>query len=106
MKVGTVLKGTVETLQNYGAFVKLENGLSGLVHVSQISQKRIKMPSDVLTVGDEVEVKVIGIKDGKISLSMKALEEAIQEEEEVKVEIPKSEDIGTSLGDLFKNIQL
>ena len=106
MKVGTVLKGTVETLQNYGAFVKLENGLSGLVHVSQISQKRVKMPSDVLTVGDEVEVKVIGIKDGKISLSMKALEEAIQEEEEVKVEIPKSEDIGTSLGDLFKNIQL
>ena len=73
MEVGTVLKGTVETLQNYGAFVKLENGLSGLVHVSQISQKRVKMPSDVLTVGDEVEVKVIGIKDGKISLSMKAL---------------------------------
>ena len=71
LKVGTVLKGTVETLQNYGAFVKLENGLSGLVHVSQISQKRVKMPSDVLTVGDEVEVKVIGIKDGKISLSMK-----------------------------------
>ena len=79
MKVGTVLKGTVETLQNYGAFVKLENGLSGLVHVSQISQKRVKMPSDVLTVGDEVEVKVIGIKDGKISLSMKALEAADEE---------------------------
>ncbi len=58
----------------------------------------------MLNVGDEVQVKVIGIKDGKISLSMKALEEAIQEEEEVKVEIPKSEDIGTSLGDLFKNI--
>lgn len=39
--IGTVMSGTVETLQNYGAFVKLENGLSGLVHVSQISQKRI-----------------------------------------------------------------
>ena len=99
------LKGTVETLQNYGAFVKLENGLSGLVHVSQISQKRVKLPSDVLEVGQEVEVKVIGIKDGKISLSMKALEE--KEEEPVeKVEIPKSEDIGTSLGDLFKNLNL
>ena len=47
---------------------------------------------DVLNVGDEVQVKVIGVKDGKISLSMKALEEDIQEEEEVKVEIPKSED--------------
>ena len=75
IQVGSVLKGTVETLQNYGAFVKLENGLSGLVHVSQISQKRVKLPSDVLEVGQEVEVKVIGIKDGKISLSMKALEE-------------------------------
>ena len=106
--VGTVLKGTVETLQNYGAFVKLENGLSGLVHVSQISQKRVKMPSDVLTVGDEVEVKVIGIKDGKISLSMKALEEDKEKAEEKaeKVVIPKAEDIGTNLGDLFKNIQL
>ena len=99
---------TVETLQNYGAFVKLENGLSGLVHVSQISQKRVKMPSDVLTVGDEVEVKVIGIKDGKISLSMKALEEDKEKAEEKadKVVIPKAEDIGTNLGDLFKNIQL
>ena len=64
------MSGTVETLQNYGAFVKLENGLSGLVHVSQISQKRVKNPAAVLNVGDEVQVKVIGIKDGKISLSL------------------------------------
>ena len=105
LKVGTVLEGTVETLQNYGAFVKLENGLSGLVHVSQISQKRVKVPSDVLNVGDNVTVKVIGIKDGKVSLSMKALEEVKGEPEE-KVVIPKSENIGTSLGDLFKNIKL
>ncbi len=105
LKVGTVLEGTVETLQNYGAFVKLENGLSGLVHVSQISQKRVKLPSDVLNVGDAVTVKVIGIKDGKVSLSMKALEE-VKEEPVEKVVIPKSENIGTSLGDLFKNIKL
>ena len=105
VKIGTVMNGTVETLQNYGAFVKLENNLSGLVHVSQISNKRVKTPSDVLHIGDEIQVKVIGIKDGKISLSMKALEE---EKEEVveKVEIPKAEKIGTSLGDLFKNIKL
>ena len=105
LKVGTVLEGTVETLQNYGAFVKLENGLSGLVHVSQISQKRVKLPSDVLSVGDKVTVKVIGIKDGKVSLSMKALEE-VKEEPEEKVVIPKSENIGTNLGDLFKNLKL
>lgn len=106
VQIGSVMKGVVETLQNYGAFVKLENGLSGLVHISQISQKRIKQPSDVLSVGDEIEVKVIGIKDGKISLSKKALEEIEEEIVEENVEIPEAEEIGTSLGDLFKNIQL
>ncbi len=105
VKVDSVLTGTVESIQNYGAFIRLENGLSGLVHVSQISDKRIKTPAAVLEVGQTVDVKVIGIKDGKISLSMKAL---IEPEEEVieTVEIPKAENIGTSLGDLFKNIKL
>ena len=106
VKVGSVVKGKVESLQTYGAFVRLEDGLSGLVHVSQISRKRVKSPKDVLSVGDEVTVKNIGLKDGKISLSMKALEEKEEEEEDIKVEIPKSENIGTSLGDLFKNIKL
>ena len=106
VKVGSVVKGKVESLQTYGAFVRLEDGLSGLVHVSQISRKRVKSPKDVLSVGDEVTVKIIGLKDGKISLSMKALEEKEEEEEDIKVEIPKSENIGTSLGDLFKNIKL
>ena len=96
---------SADDAETYGAFIQLEDGLSGLVHISQISQKRIKSPKDVLNVGDEVQVKVIGIKDGKISLSMKALEE-VEEEPVEKVEIPKAEEIGTSLGDLFKNIQL
>lgn len=105
--IGSVMTGTVETIQNYGAFVKLENGLSGLVHVSQISDKRIKTPAAVLEVGQEVNVKVIGIKDGKISLSIKALIEKEKEEEAAaKVEIPKTENIGTNLGDLFKNLKL
>ena len=86
--------------------IRLENGLSGLVHVSQISDKRIKSPETVLIVGQPVDVKVIGIKDGKISLSMKALIEPEEQEEIVeKVELPKSENIGTSLGELFKNIK-
>lgn len=109
MTVGSVLKGTVESLQSYGAFIRLENGLSGLVHISQISTQRIKSADQVLHVGDEVDVKIIGIKDGKISLSMKALieeaEQAAEEPEEI-IELPKAEAIGTSLGDLFKNIQL
>ena len=60
----------------------------------------------MLNVGDEVNVKIIGVKDGKISLSMKALEEEKKEEEEIHVEIPKAEEIGTSLGDLFKGLKL
>lgn len=107
VQVGAVLTGTVESLQSYGAFIRLENGLSGLVHVSQISDKRIKAASDALSVGQTVDVKVIGNQNGKLSLSMKALLEPKEEEivEEV-VEIPVAENIGTSLGDLFKNIKL
>lgn len=104
--VGSVLNGKVESLQSYGAFIRLENGLSGLVHISQISVERIKTPEQVLKVDDEVAVKVIGIKDGKISLSMKALVEVKEEEPEEVIELPKAEAIGTSLGDLFKNIRL
>ena len=106
VEVGSVMTGTVESLQNYGAFIDLGNGLSGLVHVSQISDKRIKTPAAVLEVGQSVDVKVIGVKDGKISLSMKALIEKKEEEVVEKVVIPKAENIGTSLGDLFKNIKL
>ena len=105
VKVGSVMSGKVESLQSYGAFIRLENGLSGLVHISQISAERIKTPEQVLKVDDEVNVKVIGIKDGKISLSIKALIEVEEEPEEV-IELPKAEAIGTSLGDLFKNITL
>ena len=107
IKVGTVLDGTVETLQNYGAFVDLGDGISGLVHVSQISQKRIKSPKAVLSVGDKVTVKVIKNEDGKISLSMKALQEVPEEKDEFEdIEIPKSEELTTTLGSLFKNIKL
>jgi len=105
IKIGSVMNGTVESIQNYGAFIRLEDGLSGLVHVSQISQKRVKSPKDVMNVGEEVKVKIIGIKDGKISLSMKALEEMPAEPVE-KVSIPKSGSIGTNLGDLIKGIKL
>ena len=80
VEVGLVTEGTVETIKPYGAFVNIGNGLSGLVHVSQISDKRIKSPDVVLTVGDKVKVKVTAIKDGKLSLSMKALNDVTAEE--------------------------
>lgn len=105
--VGLVTEGTVESLQTYGAFINLGNGLSGLVHISQISTKRIKSPAAVLHVGDTVKVKVIDTKDGKISLSMKALEEVMSEELVAETyELPETEEVSTSLGSLFANIKL
>lgn len=106
---GTVLEGVVESLQPYGAFVDLKDGLSGLVHISQICERRIKKPSEVLKVGDKVKVKVLNTNDGKISLSIKA---ATQEQEAEEVEsfdtkqFSSDESVGTSLGDLFKKLGL
>ncbi len=106
---GTILEGTVESLQPYGAFIDLKDGLSGLVHISQISQRRIKKPSEVLNVGDRVRVKVLNTNEGKISLSIKAASEE-QEAQEIERLDTKSyssgESIGTSLGDLFAKLNL
>lgn len=106
--VGFVTEATVESLQTYGAFVRLDNGISGLVHISQIAGKRIKHPSEVLAVGDRVKVKVIAIKDGKLSLSIREAEESPASEIEEEVfELPESkEQATTSLGSLFANIKL
>jgi small subunit ribosomal protein S1 len=73
---GAVMEGTVDSVMDYGVFVKLDNGVSGLLHVSEISWTRVNSPADVFTKGDRVTVKIKGVKDGKISLSKKALEEA------------------------------
>lgn len=108
LEIGLITEGTVESLQTYGAFVNLGNGLSGLVHISQICEKRIKKPSEVLSVGDKVKVKVTGIKEGKISLSIKEASDMMAKEiEEEVVELPDSgEEATTSLGSLFANIKL
>ena len=111
VKVGLVTEGVVETIKDYGAFVNLGKGVTGLLHVSQISQKRIKTPSEVLEQGQKVKVKVTKVADGRISLSMKALEEsaapeAAEEKEEITFKLPKSESIGTGLGALLKGLKL
>ena len=107
VEIGLVTEGTVESIQPYGAFIDLGNGLSGLVHVSQICEKRIKTPAAVLKVGDKVKVKVINVKDGKLSLSMKALNDVAAEEiQEETIELPETEAVGTSLCSRFANIKL
>ena len=107
VEVGLVTEGTVESVQSYGAFIDLGGGLSGLVHVSQISDKRVKNPASVLKVGDKVKVKVIAVKDGKLSLSMKALQDVAAEEiQEETYDLPQSDGLTTSLGSLFAKLKL
>ncbi|MDO5423841.1 MAG: S1 RNA-binding domain-containing protein [Eubacteriales bacterium] len=107
VEVGLVTEGTVESVKDYGAFINLGNGLSGLVHVSQISDKRVKNPASVLKVGDTVKVKVIAVKDGKLSLSMKALQDVAAEEiQEETYDLPQSDGLSTNLGSLFAKLKL
>ncbi len=105
---GTVLEGTVESLMPYGAFISLGDGLSGLVHISQICGRRIGKPSEVLKVGQKVKAKVLNTNDNKISLSMKALEEEMVDTEELAdlAEYTSKESTGTSLGSLLAGIKL
>lgn len=106
---GVVLEGTVESLQPYGAFIQLGNGLTGLVHISQICERRISKPSEVLKEGQKVKVKVLNTKDNKISLSMKALEEEMIDEVEDTKELEaftSKESASTSLGDLLAKLNL
>lgn len=106
VEVGAVVEGTVDSLKDYGAFVNLDGGLSGLLHVSQISTQRIKHPGVVLKEGQKVTVKIIGIKDGKISLSMKALAQEEPVEKEETFNYKETGAATTGLGALLKGLKL
>ena len=122
---GDVVEGTVKRLTDFGAFVEVLPGIDGLVHVSQISHKRIENPKEALTVGQEVTVKVLEVNADaeRVSLSIKALEERPAQEEGQKeekraarprrpkrqekrdFELPETQ-TGFSMADLFGDIEL
>ena len=124
LAAGDVIEGTVKRLTDFGAFVEVLPGIDGLVHISQISHKRVENPKDVLKVGQEVTVKVLEVNaaDERVSLSIKALEERPAQEEGQKEEKraarprrPKQEkrdfelpetQTGFSMADLFGDIEL
>jgi small subunit ribosomal protein S1 len=106
---GSVTTGTVEKIMPYGAFVNIGGGLSGLLHISQISEKRIKSPNEVIKEGETVTVQIIDIKDDKISLSMKAVaeNEAVEEDDtDPPFTYQSGEEATTNLASLLKNIKL
>ena len=106
--VGTVMEGTVEQLKDYGAFVNIGDGITGLVHISQISDRRLKHPSQVLKEGDKVKVKIIKIENNKISLSIREAAELTSREveEEGPVEYEDNGAAATGLGALLKGFKL
>lgn len=129
LAAGDVIEGTVKRLTDFGAFVEVLPGIDGLVHISQISHKRVENPKDVLSVGQEVTVKVLEVNPAneRVSLSIKALEERPaqeegqeKEEKEEKrqsrprrpkrqekrdFELPETQ-TGFSMADLFGDIEL
>ncbi|HWO96508.1 MAG TPA: S1 domain-containing RNA-binding protein [Bacillus sp. (in: firmicutes)] len=71
IEIGSKVKGKVTGITNFGAFVELPGGSTGLVHISEVADSYVKDINDHLKVGDEVEVKVLSEKDGKMALSIK-----------------------------------
>jgi S1 RNA binding domain protein len=89
IEVGSKLQGKVTGITNFGAFVELPEGSTGLVHISEVADNYVKDINDHLKVGDMVEVKVINVeKDGKIGLSIKKAIDRPQPERPVRPERP------------------
>lgn len=88
VEVGDIVKGKVVNLLDFGAFVRLESGVDGLLHVSQISKDHVEKPSDIFNIGDEVEVKVaeVNTENKRISLSTRNLDELDEELESESTE--------------------
>lgn len=101
LKLGDVIEGKVVKFLNFGAFVELFPGVEGLVHINEISEDNIAKPSDVLTLGQKVKVKVLDVdkNNKKISLTIKDAEEKSKEYLQYN-----DNDEGVSLGDLFKGL--
>jgi len=103
--VGDIVKGTVTKIVDFGAFVQLEPGIEGLVHISQLADRRVEKPDEVVSPGDEIAVKVISVRprDHRIGLSLK---EARSEEEKrvYKKYSDKPDSQGITIGDVFGDI--
>lgn len=102
IKVDSHVEGTVKRLVNFGAFVEIEDGIEGLVHISQISNNHIGSPEEVLDVGEKVTAKVLSVdpKEQRISLSIKEIESDL-EKVDIEQYIKSEESSNFSFGDLI-----
>ena len=108
IEVGNKLKGKITVIKKFGAFVELPEGKSGLVHISEVADNYVENVEDHLSVGDEVEVKVLSIADdGKISLSIKKAKDRPRKPRHSKANhgkpVQKTEDFEKKLSNFLKD---
>jgi len=110
-QVGDKVKGVVTRTVDFGAFFKLEDGVEGLIHISQLSHRHVAKTEDVVSAGDEVEAKIISLdpEAKRIGLSIRELEPKPEVKKEVKnpekvEEKPEDEELTTTLGDMFGDL--
>ena len=114
LTTGDIVEGTIERMKSYGVFIAMGEGLTGLCHISQITNKFIKSPKEVVKLGETVKAKILKIEGDRISLSIKALKEDEPVEEETAYEIPQEYSAAASeestdespFAKLLKGIQL
>ncbi len=97
-KIGDIVKGKIQKVVPYGAFVRIGDGLNGLIHISELSDKLVKDPEDMVKVGDDVDVKILSISSTErhLGLSLKAAKGRSEREEERKEELSQ-EDLVTAI---------
>ncbi|MCI8791477.1 MAG: S1 RNA-binding domain-containing protein [Eubacterium sp.] len=108
LQKGFITEGIIERIESYGVFVKIGGGLTGLVHISQICNKFLHSPNEVVKMGQRVKVKVLDVSEGKIRLSMKEAEDTapeVAEDGEVSMEYHDGE-ATTSLAGLLAGIRI
>lgn len=113
LQKGFITEGVIERIESYGCFVNIGDGLTGLVHISQICNKFLHSPNEVVKLGQRVKVKVLAVDEGKIRLSMKEAEDIAPEfggsgdggEQEVSLEY-HDEEATTSLAGLLAGIRI
>ena len=98
LEVGKTVNGKVTGITNFGAFVQMEGGKTGLVHISEVALSFVKDIKEFLKEGDEVKVKILSVDDnGKVSLSIK---KALEEEQKKQAKVPAQVSFGGSSADM------
>ncbi|MFW5856026.1 MAG: bifunctional 4-hydroxy-3-methylbut-2-enyl diphosphate reductase/30S ribosomal protein S1, partial [Bacillota bacterium] len=109
---GEIVTGTITKLVDFGAFMEIEKGIEGLIHISQLSRRHVQTPDEVVEVGEEIQAKIINIDPDRkrVGLSIKELEDKPEPKQEKKPKPKKEEEdtgsgitIGDLVGDIFDN---